>query len=214
MLHCQLTCLSIHSCHLLNGTQTSYTVVASYSHFNLLSDKIQKFEGLRDIANLHHFEFIHNSSIHKCSCYSSLIFSIPSSEMPLEKIVDVAEPTIFQSVFLLFVPAVLNGTHQIISFLPFDHVVKDFTVVLPHEITYRQIAGSDHYIVLFCQFFLEEILLIFVLDLPHINKKHQLELRFKVYLLLLFSRLDGLNRLRFVLLLLQKRMHHRFDLQR
>lgn len=137
MLHCQLPCFSIHSCHLFNGTQTCHTLIACYSFLDLLSNKIQKFEGLCNIANLNHFEFIHNSSIHKCSCYSSLIFGIPSSEMPLKKIVNIAKSTIFKSIFLLFVPAILNGTHQIISFLPFNHIVKYLTIVLPHKITNR-----------------------------------------------------------------------------
>ena len=95
---------------------------------------MKKFDWFCDVIDLYHFETIPYASIQKSTVNFPFVFGKGTCEMPLEKVKNIFEPTIFKSVFLLFVPSIENGTNQIISFFSLHHIIHYLATILPHEI--------------------------------------------------------------------------------
>ena len=60
--------------------------------------------------------------------------------MPLQKIVNVIKTTAFKSELLLFIPAIMYGADQIISFFSLNNTVDYLFLVLPQKIAYGKVA--------------------------------------------------------------------------
>lgn len=90
--------------------------------------------------------------------------------MTLKEVIYVSESAVFQTIFLLFVSSVEDGTNEIVCFLPFYDIVQHLSIIEPYKISKRQVCTFAMNSILILKSGLKEALFLFIFNLSTINQ--------------------------------------------
>ena len=134
ILNLELAGLPIRTCHLLQRPQTSQRVLSPQLLLQLLSHKADQLSRLSNVVDSNNFEAVLDPCFEDCAFDLPLTLGKASGKMPFEQIDHIAESTIFESILLLLVPAIVYGADEVVGLFALDNVVHNLSFVVPHKI--------------------------------------------------------------------------------
>ena len=169
MLYRHFTALAVICCKLLHSSQGFDFRGGSDPLADALRHKMEKFDRLCYALHLNHLELLLHSRFHQSRNDLSLRHRVLACEMALEEVIDIADPAIPETVFLLLVPSVENGAQQVVRLLSLNHIVQNLIAVYPHEISKGKVRSPTDDSMLVLESGLKETLFLLVLLLSVVD---------------------------------------------